>query len=127
MRPIRTVDGKMDPTAIVKGVILLVQHEHFALVPALVLRADLLQPQGCFIVKTCPACRKRVDKSPGGRQGEANSTTLGKGRGPIVTFRPFPMAGPQNNSWHQLQAAGGKGPSHGAILPASAGPTHLQL
>lgn len=44
-RPVRTVDGEVDPAAIVKGVILLVQHEHFALVPALVLRANLLQPQ----------------------------------------------------------------------------------
>lgn len=40
----RTVDGEMHPAAIVECVILLVQHEHFAFIPALVLGAHLLQP-----------------------------------------------------------------------------------
>lgn len=51
-----TVDRKVDPAAVVEGVVLLVQHEHFALVPALVLGADLLNAQGSFVVQAGPAC-----------------------------------------------------------------------
>lgn len=58
----RTVNGEMDPAAIVECVILLIQHEHFALVPTLVLRAHLLQPQRCFIMKTGPAWRTQWTK-----------------------------------------------------------------
>lgn len=63
-RPLRTVDGEVDPAAVVERVILLVQHEHFALIPALVLRAHLLQPQGCFIMKTRPAWGTEWTKAP---------------------------------------------------------------
>lgn len=49
-----TVDGEVHPAAVVEGVILLVQHENFALIPALVFRAHLLQPQRCLVVKTRP-------------------------------------------------------------------------
>lgn len=64
--PVLTVDGEVHPAAVVEGVILLVQHEHFALVPALVLGANLLQPQRSFVVKTRSAWGQ-ADKSPGVR------------------------------------------------------------
>ena len=51
-----TIDREVDPAAVVEGVVLLVQHEHFALVPALVLGADLLNAQRGFVVQAGPAC-----------------------------------------------------------------------
>jgi hypothetical protein len=62
-KDLRTVNGEMDPAAVVECVILLVQHEYLALVPTLVLRAHLLQPQRCFIMKTGPAWENTVDKA----------------------------------------------------------------
>lgn len=56
-RPPRlTIDREVDPAAVVEGVVLLVQHEDFALVPALVLGADLLNAQGGFVVQAGPPC-----------------------------------------------------------------------
>lgn len=104
--PSLTIDGEVDPAAVVEGVILLVQHEHFALVPALVLRANLFQPQRCLIMKTGPAWGNRADKKPHRPSGKASSSppsALAKDRGPLTIFIAFPMAGPQNNSWTHLQ------------------------
>lgn len=50
-----TVDCQVHPAAVVEGVVLLVQHQHFALVPALVLGAHLLNAQGCLVVQAGPA------------------------------------------------------------------------
>lgn len=52
----RTVDGEMHPAAVVEGVVLLVEQEHLALVPALVLGTHLLQPQGRLVVEARTAC-----------------------------------------------------------------------
>lgn len=45
----------MHPAAIVEGVILLLQHQHLTLVPALVVRTHVLYPQGGLAVQTGPA------------------------------------------------------------------------
>lgn len=52
------MNGEVHPAAVVEGVVLLVQQEHLALVPALVLSTHLLQPQGSFVVEARPACRE---------------------------------------------------------------------
>lgn len=41
----------MHPAAVVEGVVLLVEQEHLALVPALVFGTHLLQPQGCLVME----------------------------------------------------------------------------
>lgn len=56
LQPGLTVDREVHPAAVVEGVVLLVQHQHLALVPALVLGAHLLNAQGCLVVQAGPAC-----------------------------------------------------------------------
>lgn len=48
----------MDPAAIVEGVVLLFQHEDPALVPALVLGADLIDLQRGLAVQARPSCNR---------------------------------------------------------------------
>lgn len=110
---LRTVNGEMDPAAVVECVILLVQHEDFAFVPALVLRAHLLQPQRCFIMKTGPAWRGGVghrEQSPVSHQAKPSALPLPqqKTKGPFITFRPLPMAVSPNGSRHPPWATGTK-------------------
>lgn len=66
----------MDPAAVVERVILLVQHEYLALVPTLVLRAHLLQPQRCFVMKAGPAWENTVDREPSEPSGQTKSISI---------------------------------------------------
>lgn len=81
--PRLTIDREVDPAAVVEGVVLLVQHEDFALVPALVLGADLLNAQGGFVVQAGPTC---------GENTAVSTAAPHRQTGPPPT-KPFPGLG----------------------------------
>lgn len=74
-----TIDGEMHPAAVMESVVLLVQHEHLALVPALVLGADLFNVQRRLVMKVGTAWRRQARP---GQQTVTGNRHLSSSSGP---------------------------------------------